>query len=281
MKKILVPIDFSQNAYKAMYYAVEIAKAAKAEIIIINVCDLVDSPFRKKTEQETKYNLPLEAASQEELAVIKRNIEESMQLVTSTQLYGGPVATSIIQAADEYKADLIVMGTLGEAAFKEKLIGSITAAVIGKATIPVLAVPVLSEWNIPKHILLVVNHFDEHPTVTNPAFELAGLFNAKVTVAIFTDEDTAVAVDYLENTRGILAYEEKLKTVYNDTVVEPEKLFGHKFLETLDEYIDENYVDILVMLTHKRGFVESIFHRSMTKKMSYHTNIPLLAVPVN
>ena len=280
MKKILVPTDFSPNANKALYYAVEIAKAAKAEILLVHVSDLVDSPFRDKTELEIKYKLPVDDAIQQEFAMIKKNVEDDKQLTISTQLYAGQVTATITRAAEENNADMIVMGTLGEAAFKEKLFGSITAAVIGKANIPVLAIPLLGEWDIPKHVLIVVNHFEEQPTITNPAFELAALFNAKVTVAVFTDKDTAVAVDYLENTRNILAYEEKLKAVYTDTILEPVKLTGHKFQETLDEYIDENYVDILVMLTHKRNFAESIFNRSMTKKMSYHTNTPLLALPV-
>ncbi len=281
MKKILVPTDFSPNANKALKYAAEIAKVAKAEMLIVNVCDAVNTPFTDKTIVEQKYNLPVEEATQKELLLLQKELKENYQLNVETQMYGGPVIPSVIQAAEENNADMIIMGTLGNAAFKEKLMGSVTAAIIGKTTIPVLAVPLLSEWEIPKHILLVSNHFDEEAENTKPAFDLAALFNAKVTVAVFTDKDKAVAVDYLENTRGILAYEEKLKAVYKETVLEPEKLDGHKFQETLDEYIDENYIDLLVMLTHKRSFTETIFHKSMTKKMSYHTNIPLLAIPVH
>ncbi len=281
MKKILVPTDFSPNANKALKYAAEIAKVAKSKIILINVCDSVNTPFTDKTFVEQKYNLPVEEATQKELLLLQNEIMENYHLHIETQMFGGPVIPSIIQAVEENNANMIIMGTLGNAAFKEKLMGSIAAAIIGKATIPVLAIPLLSEWDILKHILLVVNHSEEQTEIAKPAFELAALFNAKVTVAVFTDTDTAVAVDYLENTRGIFAYEEKLKAVYKDTVLEPQKLDGHKFQETLDDYIDENFVDMLVMLTHKRSFVETIFHKSMTKKMSYHTNIPLLAIPVN
>jgi len=39
-------------------------------------------------------------------------------------------------------------------------------------------------------------------------------------------------------------------------------------------------IDILAMLTHKRSFTSSIFNRSMTKQMSYHAKVPLLAIPV-
>ena len=54
----------------------------------------------------------------------------------------------------------------------------------------------------------------------------------------------------------------------------------HVVSENLKSWIDKNDIDILVMLTHKRSVLESIFNRSMTKKMSYNTEIPLLAIPV-
>jgi nucleotide-binding universal stress UspA family protein len=280
MKKIIVPTDFSPNAGKALNFAVEIAKVAKASVLLVHVSDMVDIPFREKTALELKYNLPNDDCIQLELSNIQKDIEAGKQFSIGTKLYAGHISTTIIQAAEENHADMIIMGTLGDAAFKEKLFGSITAAVIGKSTIPVLAVPILSEWDVPKHILMVVNHFEDDPAMAKPAIELAALFEAKVTVVVFTDKQTAVPADYLENARGIVSYEEKLKAAFNDINLEPDRLYGNDFVETLDEYIDENYIDILVMLTHKRNLTESLFHRSMTKKMSYHTNTPLLAIPV-
>jgi len=280
MKRIIVPTDFSPNANKALNFAAEIASSAGAAILLVNVNTLVESPFREKTALEKKHNLPMEEAVQKELEEICAIIRNSMHITISSQSYGGTVGNAVLQAAEESNADMIVMGTLGDTGFKEKLIGSVTAAIIGKSKIPVLAVPLLSEWTVPRNILLAVNHFDEQPAYAKPIIELARLFYAKITVAVFTDEDTAVAVDYIENNRGVLSYGQELESMYKDTRVEAGRLYGHRFEETIDEYIKTNEVDLLAMFTHKRSFVGSIFNRSMTKKMSYHTNIPLLAIPV-
>lgn len=43
--------------------------------------------------------------------------------------------------------------------------------------------------------------------------------------------------------------------------------------------LEEYTIDLLVMTTHKRGFWDRIFNRSMTRSMAYHTIIPLLAIP--
>ena len=51
------------------------------------------------------------------------------------------------------------------------------------------------------------------------------------------------------------------------------------YADGLQGWIDNNNIDILVMLTHRRTLIGTLFNSSMTKKMSYHTNIPLLAIP--
>lgn len=276
----MVPTDFSPNANKALDFAVEIASGARASIILVYVNDLLDTPFREKTVLENKYGLPGEEAAEMELEMICKNIRESMRLDVTYQVFGGTVTSAILDAAKENNASLVVMGTLGNTGFKEKLVGSITAAIISKSDIPVMAVPILSEWQIPKNIMMAVNHFDERPANTEMVFKIARLFNSKVTVAVFTDEDDAEAADYLENTRGIISYGQELESIYKDIKVDAVRLYGHKFQESIDEFIAANQVDMLVMFTHKRNFIESVFNKSVSSKMSYHTNIPLITIPV-
>ena len=279
MKKILVPTDFSLNANKALDFAVQIARQAKAEIILVHACDLIDTTFKDNLTLKKEHNQTIIDKANENLLLLKKSIEDTEKLSVNIKLYKGTVTDTILQAADEHHADLIIMGTLGEAGLKEKIFGSKTAGIIGKTNVPVMAVPLLSEWDVPEKILLAVNDFDEQPDIINPVFELAELFNATVHIAIFTDVDSAEAVDYLKHKRSITAYEEKLKTRYRNTGIKSVHLDGHRFQETIEEYILEQRIDIVVMVTHKRTFLESIFNRSMTKKMSYHTQIPLLAIP--
>lgn len=51
-------------------------------------------------------------------------------------------------------------------------------------------------------------------------------------------------------------------------------LYGSQFEEAITSYIFTNNTGLLVMITHKRSFLESIINKSLTRKMSYHTNIP-------
>ena len=279
MKNILVPTDFSLNANKALNFAVQIARQAKAEIILIHACDLIDTIFKDNQTTYKEHNQPISDNVNENLSLLKKSIEDTENLSVHIQLYKGKVTDAILQASEEHHADLIIMGTLGEAGLKEKIFGSITAGIIGKTNIPVMAVPLLSEWDTPKKILLMVNNSEEKPDMVKSVFELAELFNATVHVAIFTDVDSAEAIDYLKDKRGVNSYEEKLKIKYKNTDIKSVQLDGHRFQQTIEEYILEQCIDIVAMVTHQRTFLKSIFNRSMTKKMSYHTRIPLLAIP--
>ncbi len=280
MKKIIVPTDFSPNADKALDIAVQIAKQAKAEIVLVHVChDLIHTTFKDRQTMYNEYNQTMIDKANNQLLSLKKSIEDQEMYSITIKLYKGTVTDTILHACEKHHADLIIMGTLGEAGLMEKIFGSKTAWLIGKTSVPVMAVPVLSEYHIPQNILLAVNDFNQQPDVMNPVFEIAGLFSAMIHLAIFTDVDSAEAVDYLTHKRNITAFEKKLKDRYKNLKIKSVHLSGHNFRETIEKYILEQRIDIVAMVTHKRTFLESIFNRSMTRKMSYHTRIPMLAIP--
>ena len=280
MKKILVPTDFSPNASRAIDYAVQIAKLNQASIYIIHACDQLDITFKDRLELKEEYNKTISDKAFNNLEILRRSIEDTEQVLVNTQLYNGPVTDTILLAAKEHEVDLVIMGTLGHSGIKEKIFGSKTAAVIGRTIKPVLAIPLEYDWSIPNKFLLAVNHFDEAAGLVSPVFDLAGIFGAEVEVAVFTDEDIAVAVDYLQDAREVNRFEEILKRKYTLVKINPEHLSGHRLQDTLNDYIHDKQIDLLAMITHRRGLVKSIFNHSMTKRMAYHAKVPVLAIPV-
>ena len=280
MKKILVPTDFSPNANKALDFAVQIARQANAQIILLHACnDIIDTAFQDNQSMYKEYNQGITKDANEQLLLLKKSIDDTETIPVKIHLFTGTVTDTILEASDILTVDLIIMGTLGSAGLKEKIFGSKTAHVIGKTNVPVMSVPLLSEWSNPGKILIAVNNFEEHPDLFNPVFELAQLFNATVEIAIFTDVDSTAASDYLKDERSLFAYEKKLTIRYCNVAIKATHLNGHTFQATIEEYIIAQGIDLVAMVTHKRTFMESIFYQSMTKNMSYHTRIPLLAIP--
>jgi nucleotide-binding universal stress UspA family protein len=173
------------------------------------------------------------------------------------------------------------MGTNGSSGFKEVVYGSRTAAVIGRSPVPVLAVPLLAEWKLPRKILLAVNKFNVPDKLLNPVITLAKYFSSSIQVTVFTDMDDDYVEDFQKNEARVADFRDSLRERYPDTDIHAVHLAGRHFRESLQGWIDKENIDMLVMLTHRRTLIGSIFNSSMTKKMSYHTNIPLLAIPDN
>ncbi len=268
MKRILVPTDFSANAEKALNYAVQIAKISKAELFLVHAAEAyqVDEDI---------------TTSKEKLSLITKSISESEQINCTAGIVADSSVNGILEAISEYQASLVVMGTVGSTGFNERIFGSRTAVVIGKSPVPVLAIPLLSEWKVPKKILVAINNFELSDKLLRPVITLATVFNSSIQVTVFTDTDDDFVEDFALNERKIIDFRDGLKEKYPELEIHAVHLAGLHFRKSLQQWIDDNNIDVLVMLTHKRNLIGSVFNSSMTKKMSYHTNIPLLAIPDN
>lgn len=271
MKKILVPTDFSTCAYKAVDFAVQSAKYLSAEVTLLH-------SFEKPGNVYTDYKGLLSEMHQR-LGEDKRIIEETEGVKVNTYVAVTPLSDAVKTAVTELGIDLVVMGTLGATGLREKLWGSKTAALIGNMSVPVMVIPFEYEWRKPGNILLATNHFEKQASVLDSLFEMSNLFNARLNVAVMTDVDDDGAAVYMEHNRALPRYEEFLKEHYNDPSLTTEHLYGKELETALQECIDREKTDILVMITYHKGFWKRIFFPSMTKRMSYHTNIPLLALP--
>jgi nucleotide-binding universal stress UspA family protein len=161
MKRILVPIDFSDVTQAVIVLARQLARAFDAEIDLVHVKELAAAAapgslgyglagmpelapmsgvpvpsFEQVTEAlpETEGQKSKLAKWQAEIA--KDGIKVSLHEPT------GRVAEEILGQADELDADLIVMGTHGHGAMYKLLVGSATKGVLKHSTRPVLVVPV-------------------------------------------------------------------------------------------------------------------------------------------
>ncbi|MEO6844485.1 MAG: universal stress protein [Ginsengibacter sp.] len=279
MKKLLVPTDFSECADKAINFAVETSKILPVQITLLHSYEINSSLYTDYIGVNKEYNQTILNGAKEKLSDLKRDIEEANGEIADIAVSTDSLQEAIKKCVEEEKFDLIIMGTLGATGIKEKLWGSRTASTIGKSSIPVLAVPNDYKWKKPQKILFATNQFEKNPAILNYIFELAGLYMANIQVAVFTDEDDDKAGTFLDHKQKISEYELFLKENYKEDTLTSTHLYGENFEETLQHFIKENNIDILVMVTYPHNFWNRIFNPSKTKRMSYHSQVPLLAIP--
>lgn len=280
MLKLIVPTDFSPNAARAIDYGVQLCRTGKAELMVVHAAERLSSPGMEAGLPLAEYNKRIADEAFANLDLIKKSIEETERISVKTELYTGAVADAVVAAARDNMADLILMGTMGINSIRDSLFGTNTSSVIANSTVPVLAIPLEYEWSTPRNFLLAVNNFKEADASVKSVFELARLFSAAVKLVVFTDEDEATAADFMADAQAVHEAEERLRTLFPDIVLSGAHLSGSHFEDSISNYITEVQADLLAMLTHKRSMLGTIFNRSITRKMSYHTKVPLLAIPV-
>lgn len=139
VKTILVPIDFSETANKALVYAIRMADQFGSKIVLLNVVEPVATP------DFAYHPLMLETDKAKKLA--KGKLEElsrraripSRMLDRVLVRYGSPFA-EITSAARTLKVDLIILTTHGYTGLKHVFMGSTAERVVRHAPCPVLTV---------------------------------------------------------------------------------------------------------------------------------------------
>lgn len=279
MINILIPVDFSACSIKAVNFAVQLSRYIPARLDLLNVQEGTGSLYTDYVGLNKEFNQTLIAEAKKRLEHLQAELGLSQHVIASTHLITGEVQDSIIAEAAKLGSHLILMGTSGASGVKELLIGSQTASIIGMSKVPVLAIPEEYEWKKPEKILLTINHFERDPSILDTVFQLASTLHAKVEAAVFTSESADDAATIIQNTHEISSYERFLRDEYKQEGLVATHLSGKNLEDTLSNYIRENEVDILVMITYKRSFLKRIFNPSQTRRMSYHVKVPLLAIP--
>jgi nucleotide-binding universal stress UspA family protein len=135
-KTILCPLDFDENSLAALDQTVEIARYLGSNLILLHVVPLVLTagevpPFAAMYEDQEK-------AAHAELADIAN--QKLAGLKYELAVYVGDVIGCILNAQSEHQSDLLVMATHGRRGLAHMFLGSVTEAVVRKATCPVLTI---------------------------------------------------------------------------------------------------------------------------------------------
>jgi len=143
IKRILVPVDFSQDSLNALAYARDFAKNFGAELVVLYVIE----PIYYATPADlyaTSPNLAMLIDEQrrsgtQQLERIHADLAKHRQAARMLLKTGSP-AQVIADSAKRTKADLIIMATHGRTGLAHVLLGSVAERVLRSAPCPVLTV---------------------------------------------------------------------------------------------------------------------------------------------
>ena len=140
IRKILVPIDFSDSASNIIEWAAYLARESKSQLVLFHAYHLpVEFQQLEGAYLPPDFWANVKSEAEASLARYETELRESGHSVESV-VREGYAATAIVDEANELGADLIVIGTHGLSGLKHMLLGSVAERVVQKAPCPVLTV---------------------------------------------------------------------------------------------------------------------------------------------
>jgi len=270
MVRIFVPVNFSDYTINAVNYALKLSQKIPSVITLISC----HSPI------EENGNAVLEKKDHEEhLRQLKAKLEERLGLDENsnisllTRIVKGYPEDVLVEISLQEEPDVIVMGTRSKGETIKELLGSVTSDVIKNANVPVLAVPADSTVDVDKisHVLFVTDFSDTDYRSFHKLIRLIAPFQTKIYAVHFK----AVEPDRWDKKR---LEEMRLycHQTYRNYQIEFDFITGDEFIESLDTFILDNSIELIAMTRRKRNMISKILHPSITRKILFHTDIPLL-----
>jgi nucleotide-binding universal stress UspA family protein len=144
IKRILVPVDFSDPSLRALDYAIELSRRVKAELILLHSVEPVYYPAAADMYgigfDVGNVYAEIERAARGQLSRLAGKLR-ARRVAVRTLLSAGTAHQVIVESAKKLKADLIIMSTHGRTGLSHVLIGSVAERVVRTATCPVLTLP--------------------------------------------------------------------------------------------------------------------------------------------
>ena len=278
INKILVPLDFTEHSKGVLIQAIDIAQKARAELIVLHVHSR--PTVSKSLEQYADMDL-IRAMEKSKLSRLKDKIKTKYdQILTETPGHEnikikflfekGTVVDKILDVSEQHNVNLILMGTRGVRGLQE-FWGTKTAEICLKTKTPVLVLP--------------YNRMQEKPDKIAFAYDLKTIPNlqtldlVKLFSALYQSEIHIITV-YSQKYMNVEESDnlEKLRDHFKEYSPIVKTQYGGDAEKGIFNYLKENQIQLLVILHRHRSFLQDIFHESLTAKITYHSNIPVLAL---
>ncbi len=277
MKKILVPIDFSEVSHNAYLFARELAAIWKASIDLVYVYSGSYSPTEPVTvfsSNKTRKDVLMDRMNFFANELPEKS-EKNPSVITAVQVdclptFGISTANTICKMSDDY--NIIVMGTSGEKDVINKFLGSVSSSVAQKAYCPVLLIPPIEQFKGFDRIVFASNWESAEPRIIKDVSKWATAFESRVD---FVHVNEKYELESFEKTEeriyDALFDNEPCAFSFNMLSVEEKTP-----LQGISDYALKNEADLVVLVNSQRGFISNILGQSMTKQMTMRPVAPIL-----
>lgn len=274
MKKFLVPTDFSETSKNAARYTAQMLNGKRGtQIILYYVYDgSTASPDGTLLSDEDDKDR--EIILQQALHNIKLDLLELTDTdITTVTEKGDSLIENIERYVRHNGIDLVVMGITGATKLEQIFMGSNTLRLVNEGVCPVMIIPPDATYVEIKEVGLTSDFKNvDKTTPFAPIKALLDLFKPTLYIINVDSEHYVQITEEYKAQKNIL---DKHFEAYN-----PQYAFIrlYDFQDAIDSFANDYQIDFIITVPRRHSFLGGLFKSSTTKKLAYHSRVPIVAI---
>lgn len=276
-KKILIPTDFSKNAWNAITYAADLFESEECTFYLLNVYGttgytlgdlMVPEPGTKSYDDAATISQKGLEKVLELLKLREPNYKHTYKTISE---FNEPLI-AMKECVDEYDITMIIMGTKGASNKRGVLFGSNTITAMEKIrNCPVLGIPKEARIASVKEIVM--------PTSYKTHYKSKEL---SVLRTIAQLQDATICVLHVNPTEELTNEQQEKKVLLSECLEHTKYRFHH--LSGVDatigvrNFVESRDSDMVAIINRKHAFFGSVFTAPMVKELGMFSKVPLLVM---
>ena len=283
VKRIMVPVDFSEPSKKAVNYGLSLASEFESRLLLAHIAPF-DSGLYDKAKAQLLQLVPADWRARLDFEIVVK---------------AGDIREELLATVEEKEIDLVVMGSRGRSYFERMLLGSVTERLLRKLHVPILTVSHLDPEReihtpgpVPLHRIVYATDLSEASEAgLEFSIRLAHGLDAHLTVvhvvqavdiALHGMETASFMPDYAAEAR-VQATERlsKLVALVSDgsvpitTVVAEGVPYG-----AINRISEQNHADLIVINLQGKGMLERALLGTTAERVIRTAHVPVLSLPL-
>lgn len=279
MKRILLPTDFSENAYNAISYAVQLYKDIKCKFYILHTYTPVSISAGRMVDNYSSFDLQdiTKETAERKLKGIEDRLKTEFNNANHTfitMVSFNTLTSEMVEVVKKKEIEFVIMGTKGATGAKEIFIGSNTMQTIKNLKCPVIAIPSGFKYEKPSEILFPTDY------KIHKANKYLSLIKE---LCENNNNNSKLHILNVSQDISLKEKQEQTETFLDDFFKETIHLFHNTENQDLVKAIitfKKTYkINFLIMVHNEHNLFENLFFKPVVNQMVYHTNIPFLVIP--
>jgi nucleotide-binding universal stress UspA family protein len=272
MKKLLVPTDFSETSRNAAIWAAQLAETIPgAELVLFHAYGKMEtgsdgSPLA--SDHEAEKILSLEAL---------RSLQNQLGLISTAKVSRlaeeGSLIHEVVKAVKDHSIDAVVMGISGASRLDQVMIGSNTLRLVDKNICPVFIIPPDAIYRKMDNIVFASDF--KAVEDTTPVASIRSVLDIHHSTLNVVNVDVE---HFVEITEEYQQEKKKFQDLFAGYDVEFNFIRLYDFVEAISLFAEDRKAGLIITLPKKHDFLGSLFKTSHTRKLAYHSHIPILAL---